>query len=55
MPEKHFEKFIEIIIREFEANQLYLSRKYVSLTELLAKEASNVDMQISLVLSMNIN
>jgi hypothetical protein len=45
---RHFEKFTEIIIRELVTNQLYKGRKYVSLTELLAKEASNVDMQIGL-------
>ncbi|HUX56302.1 MAG TPA: hypothetical protein VMV77_04970 [Bacteroidales bacterium] len=48
---RYYERFNEIIIRELVTNQLYKGRKYVSLTELLAKEASNVDMQIGLGIS----
>lgn len=48
---KNYELFNEIIIRELETNQLYRGRKYVSLTSLLAREASNVDMQIGLGLN----
>ena len=46
-----YEKFNEIIIRAVTTNQLYSSRKYVSLSELLSKEVSSIDIHLGMNLS----
>lgn len=48
---RDYEKFNEIIIREVITNQLYHSRKYVSLSELLTKEVSSIDIHLGMNLS----
>lgn len=47
---KGFEDFREIIIREFETNSFYRTYKTVSLSQLLAKEAS-LDMHLGMNIS----
>lgn len=46
-----FEHFNEIIIRQVFTNELYWSNKYVSLSELLSKEVSSIDVHLGLNLS----
>lgn len=46
-----FKRFNEIIIREVTTNQLYHSRKYVSLSDLLSKEVSTIDIHLGMNLS----
>lgn len=46
-----FEKFNEIIIREVVTNQLYNSHKYISISELLSKEVSSIDIHLGMNLS----
>ncbi len=48
---KEYENFSEIIIREVVTNQLYESIKYVSLSEMLSKEVSSIDVHLAMNLS----
>ena len=48
---KDYEKFDEIIIRKVVANQLYQAQKYVSLSQLLTKEVSSIDVHLGMSLS----
>ena len=46
-----FEKFNEIIIRQVFTNHLYYSHKYISISELLSKEVSSIDIRLGMNLS----
>ncbi|MBN1184185.1 MAG: hypothetical protein JXB49_17975 [Bacteroidales bacterium] len=48
---REYEDFNEIIIREVETNQLYATHKYISLSELLSKEVSSIDVHLGMNLS----
>jgi hypothetical protein len=48
---RDYKKFNEIIIRAVVSNQLYTSRKHVSLSSLLSKEASSIDIHLGMRLS----
>ncbi len=48
---EEYEDFREIIIREVVTNNLYSSTKYISLSEMLSKEASSIDIHLAMNLS----
>lgn len=46
-----YEKFNEIVIRQVFSNRLYYARKNISLSELLSKEVSTIDIHLGMNLS----
>jgi hypothetical protein len=48
---RNYQRFNELTIREFVTNRLYSAHKVISLNSLLAKEVSNIDLQIGMNLT----
>ncbi len=48
---RNYENFKEIIIREVRTNHFYTAQKYISISEMLTKEISSIDLHMALKLS----